>query len=215
MIGLVLVLSACGGNGGTESGVDTLAATVTAQTAHKNTAHVAFDLDKGTRGEGVYRTSPQFAADFTMTMPDGPTHLIVLDKAIYLQRQAKPWARYSAGSAELAESMTAQADIGRQLARMQAAGTITGTASEYIDGRRTTRYSIDVDVAKLAGVERDSVVQGGLRELRKQGVTRIPYQLWLDDENLPVKVVVTLPGQTSTVRYTKWGEPIEVTAPPV
>jgi hypothetical protein len=216
IVGLALVLSACGGvEGGTGPGVDTLAATVTAQTARKNTAHVVFDLDKGTTGEGVYRTSPGFAADFTVTMPDGPTRLIVLDKAIYLQRQAKPWVRYPAGSTELAESMTAQADIGRQLARIQAAGTIADTASEYLDGRRTTRYSIDVDVAKLADVERDSVVQSGLRELRKQGVTRIPYRLWLDEENLPVKIVMALPGQTSTVRYTKWGEPIEVVAPPV
>jgi hypothetical protein len=215
MVGLVLVLGACGVDGEPESGVDTLASTVTAQTASKNTAHVAFDLGKGTTGEGVYRTSPRFAADFTVTMPDGPTHLIVLDKAIYLQRQAKPWARYPAGSTDLAESMTAQADVGRQLARMQAAGTIKGKASEYLDGRRTTRYSIDVDVTRLAEVERDSVVQNSLRDLRRQGVARIPYQLWLDDENLPVKVVVALPGQTSTVRYTKWGEPIQVTAPPV
>jgi hypothetical protein len=214
LVGLALVLSGCGvGGGARQPSVDTLASTVTAQTARKNSAHVAFELDKGTTGEGVYRTSPRFAADFIVTMQGGPTHLIVLDKEIYLQQQAKPWVR-STGSADLAESMTAQADIGRQLARMQAAGTITATVSEYVDGRRTTRYSIDVDIAKLAEVERDSVVQAGLRDLRRQGVARIPYQLWLDEENLPVKVVVTVPGQISTVRYTKWGEPIDVKAPP-
>lgn len=215
LIGLVLLLSACGVDGDTQPAADALAATVTAQTARKNTAHVAFELDKGTAGEGVYRTAPQFAADFTVTMPDGPAHLILVDKAIYLQRQAKPWVRVTEGSADLAGAMTAQADIGRQLARMKAAGTITSTASEEVDGRPTTRYSIDVDVDKLAEAERDSVVQASLRELRKQGVTRIPYRLWLDGENLPVKIVIELPGQTSTVRYTRWGEPVEVVAPPV
>jgi hypothetical protein len=210
--GLVLLLTACGAGAEAPADVTTIADTVAAQTSSMRSAHVSFESGT-TKGEGVYRTAPDLAADFTTTTPDGPTRFIILDKTIYLRSPARDWVRLDAGRANLADAMINQADIGRQLDKMRSAGTVTGTGDEQLDGRQTTRYSIDLDVARLADAERDRVVKASLRELHNQGVTRIPYRLWLDGDNLPVRIVMELPGRTSTVSYARWGEPVEVTAP--
>lgn len=154
-----------------------------------------------------------------MSSAVGPTRFILLDKIIYLRlpqntRSPRPWTRFASGSADLADAMIEQADIGRQLEKIRTAGTVTGTATEHLDGRPTTRYTIDVDVARLIDAERDEVVRGSLRELAKRGVTRIPYRLWLDGENLPARITIDLAGRSSTTDYTRWGEPVEVAAPP-
>jgi hypothetical protein len=216
----LLVLSGCAGTGAPETpDVGALAASVTAQTASRRSAHVTFQTAGGTTGQGDYRVSPDVAADFSMSSALGPARFILLDKVIYLrlpqtERSARPWTRFAAGSADLADAMIEQADIGRQLEKIRTAGTVTGTATEHLDGRPTTRYTIDVDLARLIDAERDTVVQGSLRELAKRGVTRIPYRLWLDGENLPVRIAVDLPGRSSTTDYTRWGEPVQVAAPP-
>jgi hypothetical protein len=217
---LLLVLGGCGG-GGTSAAPDVgeLAAAVTAQTASRRSAHVTFETAAGTRGQGDYRVAPDLAAELSMTSAVGATRFILLDKVIYLRlpqndRTPRPWTRFAAGGAQLADALIDQADIGRQLEKIRSAGTITGSATEHLDGRPTTRYTIDVTVARLIEAERDDVVRESLRELAKRGTTTIPYRLWLDGENLPVRIAVDLPGRSSTTNYTRWGEPVAVAAPP-
>lgn len=213
-LGLVALVSGCGEDAPPDAAA--LADTVAAKAASKQSTHVRFELGGITTGEGSYRIAPDLAADVSMSAPDGQSRYIVLDKAIYLRQQGgeKPWVRFAAGSGSVVESMAVQANISVQLARMKAAGTITDTAKEDIDGRATTRYSIDLDVDRLTAYEPAEGLKASLRELRKQGITRIPYRLWLDEEKLPVKVVIEIAGQSSIVRYGKWGEPIAITAPP-
>jgi hypothetical protein len=232
----LLLLAGCGASDD-RPGIDELADTISAQTASHNTAHVSFDVAGGTdavRGEGSYRITPKLAADFSLTGADGPTRFIVIDKTIYLRLAdksraelgvTKPWVRFTPGGSDTrskaltyaAGSMTEQADIGAQLEKMRRAGTVTGTTAETLAGQQTTRYAIDVDVAKLITIERDPGLRAGLQALRKRGVTTIPYQLWVDGQNLPAQITVTVPGEQSgtvTMRYTNWGSRVEVTAPP-
>ncbi|HEV2780966.1 MAG TPA: hypothetical protein VGX25_16400 [Actinophytocola sp.] len=225
-LALVLIVTGCGGGAESTSGTDigALAADVTAQLAGRTSAHVTFEVTGGATGDGGYRTTPDLAADFTMTGPDGPSRFIMLDGIMYVrpprpEQPARPWLRFAAGRqdvAALAGAMIEQADIGRQLGRLRQAGTITATATETVDGQPVYRYKIDLDVARLAEAEADHVLKTGLRELRAQGVERIPYELWLDGTGLPVKITMDLPGQSAklTIGYTRWGEPVDVTAPP-
>jgi hypothetical protein len=217
VVALALVASGCGTSGGRPD-VGELAATVTAQTAGKS-AHVAFALTNGASqvtGEGGYRVGPDLAADFSITAADGRTRFIMLDKTIYLQRPDKGWLRFPASRpdvSQLASSMIGQADIGQQISKLRAAGTITGTADESFEGQPTTRYTIDVDVAKLADSEPDAVLKASLKSLRDKGTTKLPYTLWVDRNNRPVRITVDGPASVTTT-YTHWGEPIDVTAPP-
>jgi hypothetical protein len=212
VVGLALVVCACGGDARPDLGA--LAEQVGTRTAGKG-AHVTFELAGGTRGEGDYRVAPDLAAEFHLTGISGPTQFVLLDKVIYLRSDPNAgWHRYAAGTVKLADSLVEQANLGRQLDRMRSAGTITATTAETVDGVRTTRYAIDVDLAKLIEAEPDEVLKGTLRALAQQGVTRMPYQLWLDGQNLPVKITTSLAGKVNTVHYSRWGEPVRVSAPP-
>jgi hypothetical protein len=135
VLGLALVLCACGSGGAAQPDVGDLAAKVTAQTAKKS-AHVTFELAGGTKGEGDYRVAPGLAADVRMTGVSGRTRFVLLDKVIYL------------------------------------------------------------------------------RALGKQGVTRISTSSGLDGQNLPAKITMSFAGKVNSIRYSRWGQPVEVSAPP-
>jgi hypothetical protein len=217
-VGAVFVVAGCGSSGDARPDVGALAARVTQQTAGKS-AHVAFAMTSGAEqvtGEGGYRVGPDLAADFNITAAAGPTRFIMLDKTIYLQRPGQTWVRYAGNRPEvsqLAASMVGQTDIGAQIAKLRTAGTVTGTADETIEGRPATRYAIDVDVAKLAAAEPDPVLRAALNSLHDKGTSTLPYILWLDRDNLPVRTSITGPASV-TATYTHWGEPLEVNPPP-
>jgi hypothetical protein len=224
-----MFVSGCGSSdsGAPHNDVGALAADVTAQLSSKTSAQVSFELG-GMTGRGEYRTTPDLAADFSMTDASGSSRFIVVDKAIYLQLPdkaradlgaTKPWVRFTPGRrgvSALAELMTQQADVGRQIAKMKAAGTITAATTETLDGRRTTHYSIDVDTTRLADSEQDPILKASLLELREMGTNTLPYHLWLDDSNLPAQITMDTgdPAGKVTLRYTHWGDPVTVTAPP-
>lgn len=213
-----LVLTGCGSEEARPD-VGTLAASVTAQTADKKSAHVTFALSSGATqitGEGGYRVGPDLAADFSIVAPDGETRFIMLDKTIYLRPPDKGWLRFPSSRADvsqLATSMIGQADIGRQLEKLRTAGTITSTSEDSLEGRPATRYTIEVDVTRLADAEPDAVLKAGLKSLRDKGITKLPYTLWVDRENLPLRINVDGPASVTTT-YTRWGEPVEVVPPP-
>lgn len=214
---LGLLVAGCGSDSGGQPDLGTLAASVTERTAGKS-AHVTFAMASGATvvtGEGGYQTGPDLAADFSISAPDGPTRFIILDKQIYLQRPGQAWQRYAADRAEvsqLARAMLAQADIGRQIDRLSSAGTITATADEAVEGHPATRYTIDVDVPRLIEAEPDRVVKASLQSLWDKGITTIPYTIWIDRDNLPIRITVAGPASATTT-YTRWGEPVTVTAP--
>jgi LppX_LprAFG lipoprotein len=214
---LGLLVVGCGSSSD-RSDLAALAASVTSQTAGKKSAHVTFALSSGptvVTGEGGYRVDPDLAADFSISAPDGPTRFIMLDKSIYLQRPGQAWQRFAADRPEvsqLAAAMVTQADIGKQIDKLRTAGTLTATADETIEGRQATRYNIDVSVPKLIAAEPDPVLKASLTSLRDKGTSTIPYTLWVDHDNLPVRMTVAGPA-TATTTYTDWGTPIQVTAP--
>lgn len=214
---LGLLVAGCGSSSD-RSDLGALAASVTSQTAGKKSAHVTFALASGptvVTGEGGYRIDPDLAADFSISAPDGPTRFIILSKTIYLQRPGQAWQRFAADRPEVSQlvaAMVTQADIGKQIDKLRTAGTLTATADETIEGHPATRYNIDVSVAKLIATEPDAVLKASLTTLRDKGITTIPYTLWIDRDNLPIRMTVAGPA-TATTTYTDWGTPLQVTAP--
>ena len=124
----------------------------------------------------------------------------------------------------LTEQMRQNADPRQALEQFQEAGTIESSAQEDLNGQQTTHYKITVDVQKLAeepagpDVEErhaggDQVRPGGLpgRAVDRRGgppgpdgdrdADRGPD----DGKTVPVQVQVD---------YSKWGEPVDIQAPP-
>ncbi|RZS34022.1 hypothetical protein EV193_110172 [Herbihabitans rhizosphaerae] len=239
-----LTLTACGDKetGQSVTGFTdaaSLAGAVDKQTSSKQSARVKFEItgEDGGTGEGVIRTGTDKAADIKYDSPDGPGRTVVTGDAIYVslsqseQRDLevdKPWMRATRGSDDpAAQMMTALADVmvdyldvAKTAAKFKASGTITSTTSDQVDGRPTTHFKIETDLAKLIEAEPNKYVKARLQELKDAGATTMPNELWVDADNLPVRQVIHQPAGKetgalkATITFSDWGKPAAVTAPP-
>ncbi|RSN12037.1 hypothetical protein DMC63_29345 [Streptomyces sp. WAC 05977] len=126
-----------------------------------------------------------------------------------------------------------ESDPSRTLEQISKAGKITKSDQVELNGERTNHYLIEIEVEKVialivgeVGVPFPADVQQKLDEKLKGKNVTIPTELWLNADQLPVQVVsdasafvkaMGAPGDgvaKTTVKYTDWGSPVNVTAPP-
>lgn len=84
----------------------------------------------------------------------------------------------------------------------------TAEEGEEIDGVKTTKLTLELDTRAL--LEQSGEVDEQV--LATLGET-IEIIMFVGDDDLPRRVISTMGETSSTVNYTKWGEPVEVTAP--
>ena len=107
-------------------------------------------------------------------------------------------------------------DPGSALNKMKSAATITSTKQEQLDGQSTTHYTVTVDLKKYAASLSDTDPEKqSVNEDLQTGVNNQTVDIWVNSENLPLKLVVA-EGKTGTVTatYADWGAPASITAPP-
>lgn len=121
---------------------------------------------------------------------------------------------------QLVESVRANADPTQSFTQFGDAATIVQSAEETLDGVRTVRYQIRVDVAKAAAQERNAALKQELQQSVSSGMSTVDSSLWLDDHNRPLRVLLqqALPAGQGTytvdARYREWGQPVLITPPP-
>lgn len=101
------------------------------------------------------------------------------------------------------------------------AGTPKKVGSESIDGTATTRYHLDIDLAKLAKASGHPQLQKAVEQLRKvTDVSTIPTDVWVDAQQRvrrqQVSYAVTKPAKVAldlVVDYRDFGKPVSVTVP--
>lgn len=180
------------------------------------------------------------SAQITMNLPGlGQFDLVVVDTAVYMKLPAsmlselnlpaaKPWVETpldgTTGSSALGSTvnLATEMDPTHMIEEIKSAGRITGTTQEEVNGVQTTHYAITVDVKTLAETMTDN--PGEEAALSQATVPTIPFDLWVDTSDLPVRIVSTMfltgtatakPHQvTQTTNYSDWGEQVSVNAPP-
>jgi hypothetical protein len=121
-----------------------------------------------------------------------------------------------------AVNLATEMDPTHMIDEIESAGTIADVSQEQVDGVATTHYAITVDVAKLARTMTDN--PGEEQALSRVHVRAVPFDLWVNGANLPVRIVSTMflaatataqPEQvTMTTNYSQWGEQVSITPPP-
>lgn len=107
------------------------------------------------------------------------------------------------------ESLQDQSNPAAQAETFEKALTdFTAEEGEEIDGVKTTKLTLVLDSRAL--LEESGEVDEEV--LQMMGET-VEYVMYVGEDDLPRRVVSTVAGSTTTVNYTKWGEPVEVTAP--
>lgn len=232
---------ASGGDSQKISTVADLGALVQHNASQKNSVHVQMDMSIPGAGaisaQGDMKfAGAQSAVQMTMNVPGaGAMQMVVVDGNFYMKLPAalaasdKPWVKIDvSGNDALSKSLGSTANLADQtdptqlIDKIKSAGTITNTTHEQLNGEDTTHYSINVDVKKMAdSMASTDSEKAGLSQL---GATTMPFDIWVNSDNLPVKIVtkVAFPDPTTgkssqvsmTALYTNWGQPVTVTAPP-
>jgi hypothetical protein len=229
-----------------------LGALVQHNASGKNSAHVQMAMTIPGAGDinadgDIRFNGKQSAVRMTMTIPGlGSMQMVVVGTAIYMKLPAglsgtglgttgttgssgKPWTKIDlSGSDALSKSLGSTAGLADQtdptqlINKIAAAGTITNVTHENLDGVATTHYSITVDVAKMVA----TLANGDLQKqaLSGLGVKTMPFDIWVNSDNLPVKITTKLAfanpasgGSAEvdmTATYTKWGQPVDIQPPP-
>jgi hypothetical protein len=166
--------------------------------------------------------------------------IVLVDGVLYMKLPAglspgggKPWIKIDSNDksnpmAQALGSMTDQlksnADPRQMLEQFKEAGEITSTSKETLNGAQTTHYKITVNVKKLVDNQKDATIKKAMREAVKSGFKDFPLDLWVNDNDLPVRMSIEMPtpdptsGKATKVKvqvdYSKWGEPVNIAAPP-
>ncbi|MQA10088.1 MAG: hypothetical protein GEU98_16340 [Pseudonocardiaceae bacterium] len=255
--GFVLAL-ALGGCGETTTGTaspvfdnaQNLAQAAKTETSKSKSSKFTFEADmmgqKMTgKGEGRYAGADSAIA-MTMDAAGQQMEMRFVDQTIYIKmpqgtpgaNPAKPWMKITPGGNDPMSKMLGdmgqmaeQNDPSKMLEQIEKSGTITKSEETQLAGAKTTHYWIKLDLAKLAGQAPAGMSKQSLEQMRKAGVDSLPMQLWMNQDNLPVKVEMDMTamiaqaakqaGQQApqgkaqmSMRYTDWGAKVAVEAPP-
>lgn len=247
---LAITLSACGDNdGGTSSGTATtagaaqlvaLAKSIGDETSKASSAHMTITADAAGQditGAGDLKFgSADAAIAMDMTTPQGSVSMVFVDGLLYMKLPqelvpGKPWLKIDPNSdsvlakalGSLNESLSRNADPRAALREFESSGEVTGAKEEELDGKKTTHYTITVDVRKMADNQADPTQKKAMQDAIAGGMKDFPVDVWVDEAGLPVRFAMDVPapdgkgGLTSVkmqVDYTDWGKPVDIVPPP-
>lgn len=242
--------------GGSFTDTNSLVSAATQSTSEQRSANFTMDMDMGPitatgDGQGLFAgEDSKMAMTFSMDMSalgQGTMNMEMrlLDNTMYMKLPQgvpgadpnKPWvemdlAKMSAMSGMNPSQIMEQSDPVKALQLFKDSGEITATEESEIDGAPATKYTIDVDFAKLMSLYGGSM--GQLGQMRGLDIDTLPVQVWINEENLPVQYRfdmseilnqaakstgqmpkgVSFDGSQFTMTYSDWGTPVSIEAPP-
>lgn len=165
--------------------------------------------------------------------------MVLIDKTIYMKlpegmggSAEKPWMKMPIDSMGAAGGQFKQSmefsDPAKTLEMIQENGKIESTEQTTVDGAPATKYKVNLDAKKLF-----EKVGNGQSMPAGVNIDSLPMDVYLNAENLPVMIEMDL-GQLMkdvaeqtgqplpagmengkmTAKYTNWGEPVDIKAPP-
>ncbi|WP_410632114.1 hypothetical protein [Amycolatopsis sp. cmx-4-83] len=181
----------------------------------------------------------------TSTAAGQTTEMRMVDKVMYLKLPAdqqkqmgtdKAWAKISAdGTDPISQAMGSalsqsaeQSDPSKILEQVSKAGRIISSDQTELNGEQVNHYKVELDVAKAIDQFTGQVpaaARDQINEKLKGKDLKIPAELWLNKDNLPVQVTMDQGAMMQalgapagdakfTMKYSDWGTQVDVTAPP-
>jgi hypothetical protein len=182
----------------------------------------------------------------TSTMAGQATEMRMVDKVMYIKLPAadqkqmgtdKSWAKISAdGTDPVSQALggalsqsAEQSDPSKMLDQISKAGRIISSDQTELNGEQVNHYKVELDVAKAVDQftgQVPSAARDKITDMLKGKDIKLPAELWLDKNNLPVQVTMDqgpmmkamgAPGAGDskfTMKYSDWGTQVDVAAPP-
>jgi hypothetical protein len=192
---------------------DNLVATMVAAMRAKKTAHMTMELGSSVGADADLRYSGT-STDMKMSMDMGPTKAVVIlvDGAMYMQQSAGgKFLKIDKNDPAMGSLLDQMSAIGPESSISAMKGAVQNVeyvGKKSIDGDDTDLYHVTVDTAAVAkGL-------GGMAAAAGDLPKSVTYDLYVDKEHLMRRVVMTVSKQTITMTVSKWGEPVDIAAPP-
>ncbi|MDQ7809740.1 hypothetical protein Q5425_38955 [Amycolatopsis sp. A133] len=181
----------------------------------------------------------------TSTSAGQTTEMRLVDKVMYIKLPAeeqkqmgtdKAWAKISAdGNDPFSQALggalsqsAEQSDPSKMLDQIAKTGRIISSDQTELNGQKVNHYKVELDVAKAVDQFTGQVPAAArekLTDMLKGKDIKIPAELWLNKDNLPVQVTMDqgpmmqalgAPAGDAkfTMKYSDWGTQVDVTAPP-
>ena len=241
---LAVTLSACGDTPSEPSAgaaqLVALAKSIGDETSKANSAHMTITANAAGQeitGAGDLKFgSANAAIAMDMTTAQGAVSMVFVEDQLYMKLPqelvpGKPWLRIAPNSdsvlakalGSLNESLSRNADPRAALKVFENSGEVTTSKNEELDGKKTTHYTITVDVRKMADNQTDPTQKKAMQDAIAGGMKNFPVNVWVDETGLPVRFAMDAPapdgkgGLTSVkmqVDYTAWGQPVDIAPPP-
>jgi len=188
------------------------------------------------RGEGV-TDFKDGRGSFTMSVlghqmemrNDGTTTYIRVPDGTSVPGITKPWVSLASSTLKPGASFSGpESATGLLDALRGIGGEIRTIGQEKVNGVDTTHYAVVVrlaDAVAAAPEAQKAQAEQGLQQLDQLGATEMPMDVWITDDGIPVRQVMTFDGPDGiaamaglkmkmTVDMTDFGEPVTVDVPP-
>jgi hypothetical protein len=218
-------------------------------TEKSKTAKMSMDMSAGGKSETMQGAMSfngvNSAFTMTMTGAEGPTEMRYVDKTLYMKVPAseaalgngKAWLKISPDATDplsqaFSKAMSQASDQGdpsRVLDQVAKTGRIVSSDQTQLNGEQVNHYVVELDVDKAVDQftgQLPAEVKAKMTEQLKGKNIKIPAELWINKDQLPVQVTMdqgpmmqalgagAAGSSKTTVKYSDWGSPVDVTAPP-
>ncbi|WP_033293836.1 hypothetical protein [Amycolatopsis jejuensis] len=150
----------------------------------------------------------------------------------------KPWLKISPDATDplsqtFSKSMSSassQSDPTQILDQVAKAGRIISSDQTELNGQKVNHYKVELDVNKsveaFASKDLPAEVKSQMTKMLEGKDIKIPAEFWLDKDQLPLQVTMDQSQMMQalgagaagagkiTIKYSDWGAPVDVTAPP-
>ncbi|WP_409462670.1 hypothetical protein [Amycolatopsis sp. GA6-003] len=130
---------------------------------------------------------------------------------------------------------TQQSDPTQILDQVSKTGQIVSADQVELNGEKVNHYKVELDVSKSIETYAKGMpaeVQSQMKKMLEGKNIKIPAEIWIDKDQLPVQIIMdqsemmkqlgastgspaaAAAGGKITVKYTDWGKPVDVAAPP-
>ncbi|HEX2894610.1 MAG TPA: LppX_LprAFG lipoprotein [Marmoricola sp.] len=193
---------------------DNLVPTMLAAMRDKKTAHMTMQFGSSIGAEADLRYNGD-RTDMKMSMDMGSSKAVVImvDKVLYLQQSAGgKFRKIDASDPAMGSLLSGMSSFGPESsigAMKGAVKSVEKVGTSTVDGAQVDKYQVTVDSASIA-----KTLGSGAGAAAGQLPKTVTYDLYVDHDHLMRRIDMTVANQHITMVVSKWGEPVDITAPP-